>query len=484
MVPTVILLFVLYLIVYMGTMTNSLKAENFTISDALKFPPPQVILANNLEAMAYAALKRPNRFMQEDSEVGETKAGHETWTWPTRPTTMESSTFASGLKRGPALTFLEPDPKSMEIEPYQTRFNQTQKQRYFENFDHPDPSPNFFSNEPSSDFVPSLHNDFEPNIEEEMLKFGSYKETFDSGAPDFDYNSNSRMDFFNGTPDYDYSGHHSNARMDFFNDDTNAEDDFSKLSQEDLEADYFEERKQFGDEEDKSDQLLTPPDDPKVEREGLNFEESRFDQLVTFKPRLEDKSGYDRQIGDAQIIHHKSGYSDHGAIHGGYSEHKPHGGYSEHKPQGGYEAHRNPGPYGYPSPNFKCEYAKETLYVTKTEWTFDKKCFTVYRTKCRQEYEHGKGIGFQKECSEFTVTRCRTEYDTESDTKCWTVFRKECFQVYVTKVDWEYEEKCETKFEEVCEGYGYDKHCEQVPKEHCTQVKEKLQFITVFCHCT
>ena len=26
----------------------------------------------------------------------------------------------------------------------------------------------------------------------------------------------------------------------------------------------------------------------------------------------------------------------------------------------------------------------------------------MYRTKCRQEYESGKGIGFQKECSEFT----------------------------------------------------------------------------------
>ena len=69
---------------------------------------------------------------------------------------------------------------------------------------------------------------------------------------------------------------------------------------------------------------------------------------------------------------------------------------------GGNVQTRKPGPYGYPSPNFKCEYAKETLYVTKTDWSFDKKCFTVYRTKCRQEYESGKGIGFQKECSEFT----------------------------------------------------------------------------------
>ena len=158
---------------------------------------------------------------------------------------------------------------------------------------------------------------------------------------------------------------------------------------------------------------------------------------------------------------------------GGYGSHSG----DDHKPKGGYLAQRKPGPYGYPTPNFKCEYAKETLYVTKTDWTFDKKCFTVFRTKCRQEYEHGKGIGFEKECSEFTVTRCRTEYDTESETKCWTVFRKECFQVYVTKVDWEYEEKCETKTEEVCTGYGYDKHCEHVPKESCHQVRKHLETI-------
>ena len=101
----------------------------------------------------------------------------------------------------------------------------------------------------------------------------------------------------------------------------------------------------------------------------------------------------------------------------------------------------------------------------------------MYRTKCRQEYESGKGIGFQKECSEFTVTRCRTEYDTDSETKCWTVFRKECSQVYVSKVDWEYEEKCETKHEEVCKGYGYDKHCEQVPSEHCLQVSYSSGFL-------
>ena len=219
MVPTVILLFVLYLIVYMGTMTSSLKAENFTIADALQFPPPQVILANNIEAMAFAALKRPkNKFMEdEDSQVEE--SNYETWTWPSRPMIMESA-YGNGLKRGPALTFLEPGPK-IEEQPYQTRFNRTEKHV------------------------------FQPEVIQ------------------FEVDDTTRMDF---EEDVDYS----------------------KLSQEDLEADYMDERKEFGME---GDEMLTPPDtDPKAE--GLDYEESRFDQLVTFKPRLlDDKSGHGTIIG-------------------------------------------------------------------------------------------------------------------------------------------------------------------------------------------
>ncbi len=45
----------------------------------------------------------------------------------------------------------------------------------------------------------------------------------------------------------------------------------------------------------------------------------------------------------------------------------------------------------------------------------------------------------------------------------------------MTKVDWEYDEKCETSYEEHCSGYGYEKKCEQVPKEMCHQVPVKVE---------
>jgi hypothetical protein len=45
----------------------------------------------------------------------------------------------------------------------------------------------------------------------------------------------------------------------------------------------------------------------------------------------------------------------------------------------------------------------------------------------------------------------------------------------VTKVEWEYEEKCESSYEEVCHGYGYEKKCDQVPKEMCHQVPVKVE---------
>lgn len=45
----------------------------------------------------------------------------------------------------------------------------------------------------------------------------------------------------------------------------------------------------------------------------------------------------------------------------------------------------------------------------------------------------------------------------------------------MTKIDWEYDEKCETSYEEVCHGYGYDKKCDQVPKEMCHQVPVKVE---------
>ena len=65
MVPLVLGIFVLYIGAYLGTMTSeALKTENFTVSDALKQPPPQLHLANNLQAMAQV-LSQPNQFMNK-----------------------------------------------------------------------------------------------------------------------------------------------------------------------------------------------------------------------------------------------------------------------------------------------------------------------------------------------------------------------------------------------------------------------------------
>ena len=74
-----------------------------------------------------------------------------------------------------------------------------------------------------------------------------------------------------------------------------------------------------------------------------------------------------------------------------------------------------------------------------------------------------------------THFRCRTVYDTTFEKKCKTIYKKVCEQIYVTKIDWDYEEKCETVYEEKCHGYGYDKHCEPVPKQNCHQVPVKVE---------
>jgi len=168
--------------------------------------------------------------------------------------------------------------------------------------------------------------------------------------------------------------------------------------------------------------------------------------------------------------HSSGGYSDHGGSSGGYSDHG--GGYHD----SGYKVQpKKPGPYGYATPNFKCEKSSETLYVTETEWTFDKKCFNVYKVQCTEGYDEGKDIGYQKHCNEFTVTKCRTAYDTSSEERCWTVYKKQCDMVYETVVDWEYKQKCTTSYEEECHGYGYHQECESVPKEHCKQVPKKVE---------
>jgi hypothetical protein len=137
------------------------------------------------------------------------------------------------------------------------------------------------------------------------------------------------------------------------------------------------------------------------------------------EPVHDDGGGY----GHEPVHHDTGGYGHVEAVHhdGGYGGDEHHeGGYSSHP---GYTPSKHPGPYGYPTPNFKCEYVKETLYVSKSDWTYDEKCFTIYKTQCKMEYDVGKDIGYKKECNEFSVTKCRTEYDTSSETKCKTIYR-------------------------------------------------------------
>ena len=85
-------------------------------------------------------------------------------------------------------------------------------------------------------------------------------------------------------------------------------------------------------------------------------------------PPIHEVGGY----GHVEPVHDEGGY-------GGGDDHHD-GGYSSHP---GYTPSRYPGPYGYPTPNFKCEYVKETLYVSKSDWTYDEKCFTIYKTQCK-----------------------------------------------------------------------------------------------------
>jgi len=74
---------------------------------------------------------------------------------------------------------------------------------------------------------------------------------------------------------------------------------------------------------------------------------------------------------------HGGGY-DHHDDHGGYDDHHDdHGGYGDDHDHGGYNPVKKPGPFGKGKPNYKCEYAKETLFVTKTDYKFKKKCYKV-----------------------------------------------------------------------------------------------------------
>ena len=445
---------------------------------------------------SFSSIFVPAEASEENQQIEQT---------PQRPSTVIENQ-KSNLKRGPAITFLEPDPKIIRQtdalvngqNPWQTNFSQKKSKNPSSSS-----SSQLIMPPPVIDtkFANRIH-DFTAMNQQNI----QYSEALsqDIKMPESVLNNFSESDFriadsdsgFGPPSDFPGAG--------------------NGWSQNDMESDYYEERKLYASGADPPDfddgdlSILTPMADFQFDEkmDDMGFHEKMdestmmgFHEKMDHGPINDDEiifnpynkiskiglSGGENSRGDdgnfGQFLsnfpdaNEKSG-SSYGAppvyaasgsgVHGSYSS----SGHDDHK--GVLAKTRKPGPYGYPSPNFKCEYAKETLYVTKTDWTFDKKCFTVYRTKCRQEYEEGKGIGFKKECSEFTVTRCRTEYDTDKETKCWTVFRKECFQVYVTKVDWEYEEKCETKYEEVCEGYGYDKHCHSVPKEHCHQVRSNF----------
>ena len=63
MVPLVLVVFILYLGTYIGTLTGaaSIKTENLTLSDALQLPP-QLHFVGSIQAMA-EALNQPNQFM-------------------------------------------------------------------------------------------------------------------------------------------------------------------------------------------------------------------------------------------------------------------------------------------------------------------------------------------------------------------------------------------------------------------------------------
>ena len=178
------------------------------------------------------------------------------------------------------------------------------------------------------------------------------------------------------------------------------------------------------------------------------------------------------------------GHDDHGGGYGGGHDvhgggygggHDIHGGGYGDDHDHGYVPKKKPGPFGYGKPNYKCEYAKETLYVSKTDYKFGKKCYKILKVQCKSKYATGKDIGYKKVCNEFSVTKCRTVYATKFKTKCWLVYKKKCEDVYTTKVDWVYKEKCSTSYEKECHGHGYHKSCHDVPKEICKQVPEKIE---------
>ena len=116
---------------------------------------------------------------------------------------------------------------------------------------------------------------------------------------------------------------------------------------------------------------------------------------MSFFSKTTSRMDYDYYDYEDAASGRDSGYG-HSSLGTGYGGHEDHGGHGSY---GGYKVQpKPPGPYGYPSPNFKCEKTSETLYVTETEMTYDKKCYNVYKTKCQDGYDEGKVSGFVCVC--------------------------------------------------------------------------------------
>ena len=117
----------------------------------------------------------------------------------------------------------------------------------------------------------------------------------------------------------------------------------------------------------------------------INFHSKfHFSQKQTNSRMDYDYYEYEESASQRDYGHSSSGYGDHQGSYGG-------GGHGHGGGYGGYKVQpKPPGPYGYPSPNFKCEKTSETLYVTETEMTYEKKCFNVYKTQCQDGYDEGK----------------------------------------------------------------------------------------------
>ncbi len=421
MVNSVVVLFVIFLTLRSGNFGASLSAEKFTISDAMLSAPPQLTLVDNIQQMAMSALNPTyvpfnydvqtsvlsdiqnkivhlsnpknlsisanltEKFDFSDSVGSFSSHGPDIESFrPVFPVT-DDATENSDLRRKPALTFLEPSPTviSKPVDAGSSQF------------------PKFpVTNQKYPGFIASI-----PHTTEGPVNTGSVLDFSDSLL--LDNPSNQVFDDYSGDisgegelfPDYYFPTGDSNDASG----EGGTKTGMYKFSEKMGSFDQIPEpigppllmghrrRQKFRRVKGrrKSGTFATNPETGK----GGNFA-----QLVTFKPEAQNSGGDIKKRVDLSnhnlngvglnlvpppnTLKNRAGYGPphfdhHFAASSGYGS-DPHE--DDHKPhKGGVVATRNPGPYGYPSPNFKCEYAKETLYVTKTDWTFDKKCFTVYR---------------------------------------------------------------------------------------------------------